>query len=156
MPYQAPHRGPNHDALDVFLGEWNASGTSFGASDPSGDPRAHGEPWISSHSAHWHSGSFFLFQDERATIAGRPFDTFSVLGVDPASGGYFARTFENHGFYRHYALAVDAGVWSFTGATERARIEFNDDDRRQTIVWEYKPGEQWLLLCERTAIRSDR
>ena len=150
-----PQRSAKHDALDCFLGKWKAEGTSFGGTDQSGDPKANGEPWLSTHSGTWHTGSFFLLQDERATIAGKAFDTFSVLGVDPESGDYFIRSFENHGFYRHYQLTRDGKVWTLEGATERARIEFTDDDRTQVIRWEWKPEDRWLLLCDRTAARID-
>ena len=38
-----PVRGPMHDALSVFLGEWRAEGISFGGTDQSGaDPKANG------------------------------------------------------------------------------------------------------------------
>ena len=150
-----PQRGALHEALDCFLGKWEAKGTSFGGTEQSGDSRAHGEPWLSTHEAAWHTGSFFLFQDERATIAGKPFDTFSILGVDPGTGEYFLKSVENHGFYRHYQLARDGEVWTLSGATERARIEFSDDNRRQIINWEWKPEDRWLPLCDRTAVRSD-
>ena len=151
----SPQRTAQHDALDCFLGEWAAKGTSFGGTDQSADPTANGEPWQSTHSAHWHTGQFFMIQDERATIAGRPFDTLSIIGGDPDTGGYFIRSFENHGFYRHYDLARDGKVWTLTGATERARTEFTDDDRTQVISWEWKPEDRWLPLCDRTAIRTD-
>lgn len=152
----APVRGSAHDALSVFLGEWRAEGMSFGGTDHLGDdPKANGVPWVSTHSAHWHTGEFFLIQDERAQLVGKPFDTLSVLGVDPETGGYFARTFENHGFYRHYQLTRDWNVWSLTGKTERARIEFFDDGRTQAIAWEWQPDGQWLPLCDRTALRID-
>jgi hypothetical protein len=32
-------------------------------------------------------------------------------------------------------VTVDGNVWTFSGETERARIEFSDDGRRQTITW---------------------
>lgn len=155
MPDQPPQRGAKHDALDIFLGAWSASGTSFGGTDPSGDPRANGEPWSSTHRAFWHTGNFFLIQDERAFIAGAPFDTLAVIGVDPASGEYFFRAFENHGFYRNYRMSVDGLVWRLDGATERATIEFSDDHRRQVIHWEWQPDGQWLPLCDRVATRID-
>ncbi len=156
MSDKPPRRGAKHDALDVFLGNWQASGTSYGGTDQSGDPKANGEPWTSTHSAHWHTGSFFLFQDERAIIADKPFDTFSVFGVDPATGLYFARTFENHGFYRDYRLTVSDNIWSLTAQVDRLRPgRSGDDDRRQSIVWEWKPGNAWLPLCDRTATRID-
>ena len=52
-----------------------------------------------------------------------------------------SRAFENHGFYRHYDVAGDGRVLDFTGATERARVEFNPDGRTQTIMWEWKPKD---------------
>jgi hypothetical protein len=68
-------------------------------------------------------------------------------------GRYFARTFENHGFYRRYDVTVDGNVWTFSGETERARIEFSDDGRRQTITWEWRPKDLWLPLCDRVATK---
>ena len=150
-----PQRGAKHDALDCFRGIWTAVGTSYGGTDQSGDPTAHGERWLSTHTASWHTGSFFLLQNERASIAGKAFDTFSVIGVDSDSGEYFVRSFENHGFYRNYALACAGFVWTLSGATERARIEFVDDRRTQRISWEWKPDQSWLPLCERIATRID-
>lgn len=153
---QAPRRTAMHEALSVFLGEWRAAGTSYGGIDQSGgDPRANGVPWVSEHRGYWHTGEFFLVQDERARPGGEVFDTLSVMGVDPATGAYFARSFENHGFYRHYPVTRDGDVWTFSGETERATVTFSDDGRTQTIVWEWKPDGAWLPLCDRTATRMD-
>jgi hypothetical protein len=155
-PEPAPTRGAAHDALAVFLGRWRAEGLAYGGprqtpDDPKGAP----VPWVSTHTGAWHTGAFFLLQDERATVGGAPFDTLSVLGVDPATGRHFARTFENHGFSRHYDVAVEGRVWTLTGARERARIEFGADGRTQTIMWEWRPGDRWLPLCDRVARRVD-
>ncbi len=149
-----PVRGSKHDALDVFLGDWKAEGISYGGTDQSGDnPRSNGVPWTSTHRCYWHTGRFFLIQDEKALPGGETFDTLTVMGVDVDSGEYFARNFENHGFYRKYDVTVDDRVWSIRGATERAQIEFSEDGRTQTIVWEWKPRDRWLPLCDRTARR---
>jgi hypothetical protein len=151
-----PKRGREHDALSVFLGPWKAEGTSYGGTDQScTDPKAYGVPWTSTHAGRWHTGGFFLIQDEKARPGGTVFDTLSVMGVDSEKGGYFARAFENHGFYRHYDVTVDGKVWTISGATERATIEFSGDNRTQTIVWEWKPKEKWLPLCDRVAVRTD-
>ena len=149
-----PARGNLHEALSVFLGEWRAEGMSFGGTDQSGaDPKAYGVPWLSTHTARWHTGDFFLIQDERARIGGKAFDTLSILGVETASEAYFARTFENHGFYRHYGLAVDGRTWLLEGETERARTVFDDDGATQTITWEWLRDGRWLPLCDRVATR---
>jgi hypothetical protein len=127
-----------------------------GGTDQSGDdPKANGEVWASTHETRWHAGSFFLIEDEHAAIADRRFETHSVLGVDPESDEYVARTFENHGFYRHYRLSTKSNVWTLSGDTERARIEFTDNHRAQVITWEWKPKDTWLPLCDRTAVKQD-
>ncbi len=151
-----PVRGEMQERLAVFLGDWRAEGTSYGGTDQtSGDPRANGEAWVSTHTGRWHSGEFFLVQDERALPGGNVFDTIGVLGVDPETGGYASWSFENHGFHRRYDVTVDGDVWSFSGEHERATITFSDGGRTQTHVWEWRPGDEWLPLCERTAIRQD-
>jgi hypothetical protein len=151
-----PSRGAEHEAMAAFLGEWTAEGTAYGGPDQAGeDPKADGAPWVSEHRGYWHTGEFFLVQDERARPAGKVFDTLSIMGVDPATGAMFARSFENHGFSRDYAVTRDGKVWTLSGATERATIVFSDDDRTQTITWEWKPADRWLPLCDRIARRID-
>ena len=150
MPTEAgPVRGSAHDALSIFLGEWRAEGTSFGGTDQSGtDPKANGVPWVSTHTVRWHTGNFFLIQDERARIDGKVFDTRNIMDVDPSDKGYIARTFENHGFYRHYALSVDDRTLLLNGATARARTVFSADGNSQTITWEWLRDGKWLPLCD--------
>jgi hypothetical protein len=77
------------------------------------------------------------------------------MGADASTGGYFARSFENHGFYRHYNVSVAGDRWSLTGEHERATVVFSDNDRTQTISWEWKPDDTWLLLCDGVATRTD-
>ena len=152
----SPTRGPEHDALSVFLGNWRATGTSYGGAAPSGsDPKANGVPWTSTHVGRWHTGEFFLIQDEKAHPGETVFDTLSVMGVDSETGRYFASTFENHGLYRDYDVTVNGRVWTISGDTERATIEFSTDNRTQTIVWEWKREGKWLPLCDRVAMRTD-
>lgn len=148
----APVRGPAHDALAVFVGQWRAEGQSYGGADQRDDaPQANAVPWRSTHDAAWHTGAFFLVQNERANVGGAPFDTVAILGVDPATGRHFAQTFENHGFERRYDVAVDGRVWTLSGERERARIEFSPDGATQTITWEWRPHDVWLPLCDRVA-----
>jgi hypothetical protein len=138
----------------VFLGEWRAKGMSYGGTDQSGaDPKANGVAWVSTHTAQWHTGGFFLIQDERAQIDGKAFDTLSVIGVSPGRDDYIVRTFENHGFYRHYPLSVDNRTWLLEGKTERAKTVFDADGRTQRITWEWLRAGKWLPLCDRVASR---
>ena len=80
-PQTAPQRGAQHDALEVFLGRWNAEGQSFGGPDQDAlNPRGNPTKWTSTHTARWHTGKFFLIQGERAQVDG-PFDTLSIMGL---------------------------------------------------------------------------
>lgn len=117
------------------------------------NPKKDAARWESTHTGRWHTGGFFLIQDERARPGGRVFDTLSIMGVDARTGRYFAQCFENHGFERRYEVTVDGRVWTFSGASERARIEFSEDGGTQTIVWEWKLHDRWVPLCDRTAPR---
>src|SRR5687768_1631922 len=133
-----PERGAKHEALACFLGRWRAEGRTYGISKhPDDDPRSAAVPWVSTHLGMWHTGEFFLIQDERAMTGGNPFDTLTIMGVDAKAGSYFARSFENHGFCRHYDVSVDGRTWKLDGEFERARIEFSADGRSQTIAWEW-------------------
>lgn len=156
VPPIPPRRTALHDALEAFLGTWHATGSSFGGRRQTREaPRAAPSPWISTHTAYWHTGGFFLVQDERASVDGGPFDTLSILGVDPDTGLGFLRSFENHGFQRCYALRREGRVWTVDGAQERARIAFSADGRTQNVHWEWRPHDGWLPLCDRVAVRVD-
>ena len=82
----APVRGSAHDALSVFLGKWRAEGLSFGRTDQSGaNPKHDGVPWVSTPSARWHTGEFFLVQDERAHIGERLSTRSAFWGWNPTT-----------------------------------------------------------------------
>lgn len=134
-----------HDALTVFLGDWSAEGTAYGAD-------RQGAPWRSIHTARLHSGGRFIVQDERAS---GPFDTLALLGWDTERGTYFSWSIENHGFAREYLLTVDGDEWTYTGEHERAVITFGDEGRTQTHHWEFRPDGEWITLCDRVATRVD-
>lgn len=156
MSEQPPSRTEAHDRLEVFLGDWRAEGESYGSPNQrEDDPKSTPASWTSSHTGRWHTGQFFLIHDERATVAGQPFATLSILGVDPATQRYVMRSFENHGFARRYEVTNEGRIWTCTGELERCRIELSADGRTQTIVWEWNPSGSWLPLCDRTARRLD-
>jgi hypothetical protein len=70
-------------------------------------------------------------------------------------GKYFARSFENHGYYRHYEVQRAGNQWKILGDTERASIEFVEDDKKQVIHWEWKVSGKWLPLCDQIAMKID-
>lgn len=110
-----PTRTDAHRRLEVFLGDWRATGVAYTGSASAADRMQGESPWSSTHTGRWHTGEFFLIQDERARVGDDEFDTLSLLGVDPETGRYVMRTFDNGGFHRQYELTVDGSRWTITG-----------------------------------------
>lgn len=145
-PDKPVKRGDVHAALEIFAGRWRAEGRSYNGAGQ--------EPWLSTMEARWHTGGFFLVQDERqysGEEASGVFETHSVFGVDPSTQEYFVHNFENHGYFRLYALKRNGRTWTFEGQTERARYDFNEAGDEVLIAWELLKGGVWKPLCDRTA-----
>lgn len=150
-----PSLGPQQERLGAFVGTWHAAGHSFATNQDPRNPRGTAEPWVSTEVTEWHSGKFFVVQREDATAGSAPLITHAIIGYDAASGDYIAHAFENHGHYRRYVVGVVGRTWTFTGDTERARVEFSEDGHTQTVRWEWRPdGDVWLPLCDRTNVRA--
>jgi hypothetical protein len=153
---QAPQRGSDQEKLSVFLGKWHAEGDSYAAGQKKDDPRGAVEKWVSDETYEWLPGQFFVLQRWDAKTGANPFKGTAIINHDADTGNYMTRSYENHGFIRDYVTRVDGDTWTFTGDTERARIEFTSDGRTQKIAWEWRnPGEVWLPLCDRMAKRMD-
>ena len=151
---QAPEHGSAHERLKVFLGKWHAEGASFSQTQTKSAPRGKPEKWISDETFEWLPGRFFMLQRWDAMTGANAFKGLAIVGFDEKAGAYITRSYENHGFVRDYITSVDGDVWSFSGDTERARIEFMDGGKTQKIAWEWrKAGEAWLPLCDRVARR---
>lgn len=149
---QTPERGAAHERLGVFVGKWHAEGDSFAAGQKKDNPRAAIEKWISDETVEWLPGKFFVMQRWDAMTGPNEFKGTAVISYDPETKHYVTRSYENHGFIRDYVTRVDGDVWTMTGDSERARIEFTDGGDTQVIAWEWKPdGKTWLPLCDRTA-----
>jgi hypothetical protein len=54
-----PKPSAAHKRLEVFIGAWNAEGTSYGDGQDAADPRAAGVLWTSDESYEWLPGGFF-------------------------------------------------------------------------------------------------
>ena len=146
--------GATHQRMNAFIGTWHAEGESYAVGQTKKDPRGSVEKWISDETCKWLPGQFFVIQTWDAKTGKSPFKGTAIISHDADTGTYMTRSYENHGFVRDYITSVDGDVWSFSGDTERARIEFMDGGKTQKIAWEWrKAGEAWLPLCDRVARR---
>jgi Protein of unknown function (DUF1579) len=154
MTTKMPERAAPQEQLQVFIGKWHAEGTSFAAGQTKQNPRGSPEKWLSDETFEWLPGQFFVLQRWDAVTGTNPFLGTAIIGWDDTNQHYMTRSYENHGFVRDYVTRVDGDVWTFTGDSERARVEFTDRGNTQQIAWEWRqPGGDWLPLCDRLAQR---
>lgn len=151
---QTPKRGVEHKCLGVFVGKWHTEGDSYAVGQTPKDPRGKVEKWVSDETVEWMPGQFFIIQHSDGTVGKREVKGIDIFNYDVETEEYTTRAYENHGYIREYVTRVDGNIWTFTGDTERARVEFTDGGDKQKVFWEWrKPGEAWLPLCERVASR---
>jgi Protein of unknown function (DUF1579) len=151
---KTPKRAAAHERLQVFIGNWYAEGDSYAVGQTQDNPRGAIQNWVSDETFEWLPGNFFVMQRWDARTGANPFQGTAIISWDDGNQHYMTRSYENHGFVRDYVTRVDDKTWTFTGDTERARVEFTEDGNTQNITWEWRqPGEAWLPLCDRVARR---
>lgn len=144
---EAAPRTAEHDQLEAFIGRWTSEGVNYA-------PDGSSSPWQGEETFGWLPGRYFVVQHWSANPEA-PFLGLGVMGWSPVDKSYFVRSFENHGFFREYAVTKAGDVWTLSGETERARIVFEDDGASQRIQWEAKINGEWKMLCNRVAHRVD-
>jgi hypothetical protein len=150
---QAPDRAARLRALDVFVGDWHAEGTSFAHDPDTTDARANPVRWRSDEHYEWLAGGAFLLHRWQADVGGQAFIGTELIGYDEAEGGYFSAMFDNAGNHPRYRLEVRDRRWIVDGDATRATIEFGGRDR-MAFHWEFKNRDgRWLPLCDRVAVR---
>lgn len=153
---KTPKRAAPHERLQIFIGKWHAEGKSYAAGQKKQNPRGVKEKWLSDESFEWLPGQFFVMQRWDAMTGANAFQGIAIISWDDTNKHFVTRSYENHGFVRDYLTSVDGETWTFTGETERARVEFADGGDTQKIAWEWRQiGEDWLPLCDRVAKRVE-
>jgi hypothetical protein len=143
MTTNSPERAPNLVALDVLLGEWKVE-----ASIPLIGPTPIGGRMLVA----WDLDGQFLRQDSKVFDPAAP-DSVSLIGPDPARGGYLQHYFDSRGIARLYAMELRDGVWSLLRTApdfselkfcQRFTATFSDDGHTITGAWEMsRDGVQW-------------
>jgi hypothetical protein len=143
-----PTLGTEHERLEVFVGQWEASGqTEAGTSGPS-------ENMTHQHTYTWLPGRFHLLHRWTGHIGARESQGIEIIGYDPGTDTYQAHFFDSDGWARIYQARARDRVWTFSGARERCSILFADDGRTMTAHWDRTAdGVSWEALCDVTSRR---
>jgi len=142
-PESKPQRGPEHEKLAVFVGDWRGEG-SGGA----------GTPMTTRETYDWVEGKFFLVTRFDQKVGGASHIGEGLIGYDPEARTYFFNMVDNLGYARAYEVrGLGRDVWRFIGLRERATLTIQGE--RMNVRWEHRPnGGDWAPLCEFNAVNQ--
>ncbi|HEX6703845.1 MAG TPA: DUF1579 family protein [Albitalea sp.] len=153
----APHPGPAHRRLDVFVGGWQMTGRQF---ETSFGPAA---PVQARERYDWLPGGFFLVHRFDGKLGEQDMACIEVIGPDGA-GGYFQHAFYNDGLAMHWRAQERDGRWTIEGdwpaqpqpVRVRCTVRFAAGNRSRHAVWERSSdGRDWQTFWDVTATRQD-
>jgi hypothetical protein len=140
-------RGPQHDALEAWVGRWINQGHMI---NHDGSP---GATITTSDVYEWGPGGFFIVHTAYGRIGEFDVGGTEIIGYDEASGDYRSHFFDSQGNVTVSSLAARGDTWTYQGETTRSTVEFNDNHRVQTVLHErtddgttYKPSMKVTLI----------
>ena len=144
---QARIRGPQHEALEVWVGRWISNGHTI---DEHGTP---GLTITTSDVYEWAPGGFFILHTAFGRAGEHSGGAVEIIGYDDATGSYTSRLYDSQGNVVVSSLIADGSTWTYRGGTTRSTVEFSDDDHVQTVLHErtddgvtYKPSMRVTLV----------
>jgi len=142
-----PVRGPEHEALQPWIGRWINRGHTL---DDDGTP---GMAITTSDVYEWVPGGFFVLHTAYGRVGEFGGGGVEIIGYDAASGMYTSHLFDSAGTVTVSSLVARGDTWTYRGETTRATVEFSDGDHVQTVLHErtddgttYKPSMQVTLI----------
>jgi Protein of unknown function (DUF1579) len=151
LPEQSPTPAPETRRLEALVGRWHSEGRTVPA--PS-------EPAITitgTDTYQWMTGGFFLVHRVDVQMGGNKVEVIEMIGpYDHSDRSYPMRSFDNQGnFVTMTARVRDDGVWTFTGASERATLTIGDDGTTMTARWERSDdGSTWRHWMDMTFTKA--
>ena len=143
-----PKRGPAHERLDAFVGNWAIDGRNGEGAGRAADTRVTGHETYE-----WLPGRFFLVYRWDRRFGDTQHTGIGVIGYDEPRDAYSAQFFDNLGYARTYDATVRDRVLTLTGAWERASISVGGGI--MMTHWERTTdGVNWLPLCDLTGTKA--
>jgi Protein of unknown function (DUF1579) len=132
---------PETRRLEVLVGRWSSTGRTVpGASEPA-------TTITGTDTYDWLAGGFFLVHRVDVRMGGEQVEVLELIGPhDRSDHSYPMRSFDNQGNFATMTARVrDDGVWTFTGASERATLTIGEDGATMTARWERSAdGSSWV------------
>lgn len=144
---QRSRRGPQHDALDAWVGGWINEGHTI---DDDGSP---GSTITTSDVYEWAPGGFFIVHSAYGRIGESSVGGVEIIGYDETSRVYRSHFFDSQGNVTVSSLVAHGDTWTYQGDTTRSTVEFSDNHRVQTVLHErtddgttYRPSMKVTLI----------
>jgi hypothetical protein len=144
---QGSRRGPQHDALDAWVGRWINEGHMI---NDDGSP---GSTITTSDVYEWAPGGFFIVHSAYGRIGEFGVGGIEIIGYDETSGDYRSHFFDSQGNVTVSSLVARGDTWAYQGDTTRSTVEFSDNHRVQTVLHErtddgtsYRPSMKVTLI----------
>jgi hypothetical protein len=144
---RGPQRGPQHEALQAWIGRWINQGHTI---DDDGSP---GLTITTSDVYEWAPGGFFVVHSAYGRIGEFGGGAVEIIGYDEASGAYRSHLFDSQGNVTVSNLVARGDTWTYQGATTRSTVTFSDDHHVQTVLHErtddgttYQPSMEVTLI----------
>lgn len=127
---EARARGPQHQALEVWVGRWINNGHTI---NEDGTP---GLTITTSDVYEWAPGGFFILHTAFGRAGEHSGGAVEIIGYDDATGTYTSHLYDSQGNVVVSSLVSNGGTWTYQGDTTRSTVEFSDDGRVQTVLHE--------------------
>lgn len=140
----APH--PDLMKIRTLEGHWTISGTN---------PQKESGCITGSETFEWMAGNFFLIRKWDSKQNGIWSTGMSIIGHCPFSNTFYATTYDNTGYKRHYKLFIDGMNFTFEGERERILLTLAEDGKSYTERREISLNKKWMPLCSVQAIKTE-
>ena len=130
--------------FEIFIGTWNTTGEVLETE------AAPATALSATDTYRWLPGKHFIVHDADARFGGEPTRSMEVIGHDPASGKYIARSYDDRGTTELFEVALKGKNWSITGESARFKGKFDAKGNKLTGLWELKGKKSgwqpWIKL----------
>jgi len=140
----APHQ--DLMKIKVLEGHWNISGINS---------QKESNCITGSETFEWMEGAFFLIRKWDSRQNGIRSTGMSIIGHCPFTNNFYATTYDNTGYKRHYKLLVDGMAFVFEGERERIMLTVSEDGKSYTEHREIAMNKKWMPLCPVQGIKTE-
>lgn len=139
-----PH--PDLMKISALEGHWNITGTNT---------QKESGCITGSETFEWMDGAFFLIRKWDSKQNGIRSTGMSIIGHCPFTNTFYATTYDNTGYKRHYKLFVDEMVFTFEGERERIVLTLIDGGKSYIENREISLNKNWMPLCSTKGEKSE-